>query len=461
MTFNSLEFFLFMPVVYLAYYFSPDRFRWMLLLAASFIFYAALKVPYLLGVLLLVATATYAFGLWLDRAPTPQAKYRLLWAGVVTNILILGVLKYIPFHAFVAIGVSFYVFQAISYLIDVHDEIEKPEPHFGYFLLYLAFFPKLLQGPIERAGHLIPQLKVLRPGDLQAFRSGMWMIVGGLFKKVVIAERLALLVDPVYSNVQDYAGISLLLATYVYAFQIYYDFSGYTDIALGTARLFGVDLTENFHSPYSATSVADFWRRWHISFSRWILDYIFKPLQMRWRDWQSWGTASALVVTFLACGLWHGSSWGFLIWGGLHGIYMASSVFYNPYQKRLDGVLGLKGSPYLRLWRILVTFNLVCLAWIFFRASNLKDAVFVATHLFGGIGDMSRLIDLWGFREPFVALISMGLLALLSFLSKRQHLAEAFFDRPFWARCLVYYGVIMYLLVLGSFSSRAFVYVRF
>ena len=401
MPLNSLKYFLFLPIVYLIFYFAGERVRWCVLLAASLLFYAALNVPYLLVVLVLVAMATYAFGIWLDQAESERAKRTLLWSGVATNVLILVVMKYLPFlsenlkaistmlsldaqiqpiKAFVAIGVSYYVFQAISYLFDIHLEIEKPERHFGYFALYLAFFPKLLQGPIERASDLIPQLKIKYEFNYDNMRFGMLLFTWGLFKKVVIADRLGLYVDAVYKDVHAFTGLPLLLATYAYAFQIYMDFSGYTDMALGSARLFNINLTQNFNSPYLATSVADFWRRWHISFSRWILDYIFKPLQMQWRNWKNWGTATALVVAFIISGIWHGASWGFVIWGGLHGLYMACSIFYKPYQKKLHKVVGFENTKLLKVLQVIVTFNLVSFAWVFFRANSLVDAWYVATH---------------------------------------------------------------------------------
>jgi len=490
MLFNSPKFFIFLPVVYLVFFFVGERARWCVLLAASLLFYATLHVPYLIAVLISVAMTTYVFGIWLDRAEYPKAKYSLLWTGISVNILILVVMKYLPFlsenlkalstllpfdvqiqpvKAFVAIGVSYYVFQAMSYLLDVYFEIVEPERNFGHFLLYLAFFPKLLQGPIERAGDFLPQLKKLQVPCLNQFRSGMLLIIGGLFKKVVIADRLSLFVEPVYSNVHNFSGIYLLLATYSYAFQIYYDFSGYTDIALGTARVFNINLTPNFNSPYLATSVADFWRRWHISFSRWILDYIFKPLQMHWRNLKNRGTALSLIVAFLVSGFWHGANWGFVVWGGLHGLYMACSVFYRPYQKKLHKALGIEKTTLLKVWQIFITFHLVCVAWVFFRANSLADAWYVVTESFSGYGDLLKLkqnlevlsqngATLWEFN---IAVLSIGLLLLMTSLAKRQHLMTIFYSKPFLVRCCFYYGIAMYLLLLGHFSNQSFAYVRF
>jgi alginate O-acetyltransferase complex protein AlgI len=490
MPFNSLKYFLFLPVVYLFFYFVGERARWCVLLAASLLFYAALNVPYLLVVLVLVAMVTYTFGIWLNDAESVKAKRAILWCGVTANVLILVVMKYQPLlsenlawlsallqlgpqhhpiKAFVAIGVSYYVFQAISYLFDIYLEIEKPERHFGYFALYLAFFPKLLQGPIERAGDLIPQLKSKYELNYDNLHIGILLFTRGLFKKIVIADRLGLYVDAVYNDVHAFTGLPLLLATYAYAFQLYMDFSGYTDMALGSARFFNINLTQNFNSPYLSTSIADFWRRWHITFSRWILDYIFKPLQMQWRNWKNWGTATALVVAFLISGIWHGASWGFVIWGSLHGLYMACSVFYKPYQKKLHKALGIEKTKFQKYFKIVVTFNLICFAWVFFRANSVMDAWYVVTHLFINVVDSTNFrkyiealshngTSMW---ELTIALTSIGLLILITSLAKRQGVLMRFNNKPFWLSCCIYYGITMYLIIFGYISNQSFSYVRF
>ena len=289
-------------------------------------------------------------------------------------------------------GVSFFVLQAISYLIDIYLEVLDPERHFGYFALYLSFFPKLIQGPIERGGDLLPQLHSPYKFDYQRMRLGLWKVEQGLFKKLVIADRLAIFVNAVYDHAQTYTGLPLLLATYLYALQIYFDFSAYTDIALGVAGIFGIRLTDNFNSPYLADSIPEYWRRWHISFSRWILDYIFKPIQMLLRNWQRWGMAIALLITFLFSGIWHGMSWGFVIWGGLHGIYMAGSVLFSPFIKKLFKRFKLERNKLLKIAQVFITFNLVSFSWIFFRAKNLADASYIVTHLLRGIGSSLRLL---------------------------------------------------------------------
>ena len=473
MAFNSLSYFFFLPVVYLVFYFTADRWRWLVLLVASYGFYAALKAPYLPAVLLLVTAISYTCGLRMAAQHDETMRKRWLWGGSFASVIVLALFKYFPFfesqtnslfglnstlsHTLISIGVSYYTFQAISYLADIYLEIEEPETHFGYYALYMAFFPKLLQGPIERTSDLIPQLKKPYQFDYDAMRSGMLLFTWGLFKKVVVADRLALYVDQVFNNVHNFTGLSLIIGTYAYALQIYFDFSAYTDMARGTGRMFGVNLTENFNSPYLATSIADFWRRWHISFSRWILDYIFKPLQLGWRNWGQRGTALALIITFLVSGIWHGATWGFVIWGLLHGIYLASSTYYRPYQKKLYKWLGVEKSPWLKWWQVFVTFNLVSFAWIFFRAGSLGDAFYIVTKLHGL--DYQNLVTLLLFK-PVQNLIILGVLIIIPVVVSHFKNRMNFFEQPVWVRWSVYYALGSAILILSQ-SSGNFIYFRF
>jgi alginate O-acetyltransferase complex protein AlgI len=495
MPFNSLKYFLFLPIVYLVFYFVRDRARWCVLLAASLLFYASLNLPYLLVVLILTTMTTYGFGIWIYQTNRPNAKFTLLWSGIAINVLILVVMKYLPFlsenlkvlltffsfdinvpaiNVIAAIGVSFYIFQALSYLFDIYLEKEKPERHFGYFALYLAFFPKLVQGPIERSADLIPQLKTRYEFNYNNMRSGMLQFIWGLFKKVVIADRLGIFTNTVYDNVHSYQGLSLLIATYFYAFQIYMDFSGYTDMALGSARMFNINLSRNFNSPYLATSVIDFWRRWHISFSRWILDYIFKPLQMQWRDWKSWGTAGALVITFLISGIWHGASWGFVIWGGLHGLFMACAVFYKPYQQKLHKALGIEKGRLLKTIQIVATFHLVCFSWIFFRAKDLNSAWYIVTHIFNLKAAFANYETFSSFlvrnifmdqtREFFIVLLSFILTATVSIVvnrTKNNSFSDFLEKRSLPVRWGLYIALTCSIIVFAVYESSTFIYYQF
>lgn len=484
MTFTSLSFFLFLPAVYLVFYLAADRWRWLVLLAASYGFYASFQAPYLLAVLLAVTGISYACGLRMAAAASNASRKRWLWSGAFSCVAILALLKYLPFlepaangvfgirsalsSTLISIGVSYFTFQAISYLADVYLEVEDAEPHFGRFALYLAFFPKLLQGPIERAGSLLPQLKAAYRFDYDAARSGILLFAWGLFKKMVVADRLALFADQVYNNVHAYTGLSLIIGTYAYALQIYFDFAGYTDMARGTARLFGIELTENFNSPYLSVTVADFWRRWHISFSRWILDYIFKPLQMGWRNLGQAGTAAALLCTFLVSGIWHGASWGFVIWGLLQGLYLVASNFYRPYQKRLHKALGIEKSRLQKWWQVFVTFNLVSFAWIFFRAQDLRDAWYVVRKLPDFSGNLASLgrsgIAAFVqhnviFDNNRVVSINMAfILVVMAFLNTEKILAVL--NKRATIRWLAYYVLFVSILILQSDITK-FMYLKF
>jgi len=483
--FNSFEYFLFLPIVWLVHLFLGDKVRWLALLIASLVFYASLKVPYLLGVVVLVTVTTYIFGLWMGKAKCPSRKKWLLCGGISANLLILIGLKYLPFltenlnlllgffsspfnihqaKVLVTIGASYYIFQAVSYLIDIYLEIEEPETQFGFFALYMAFFPKLLQGPIERTRDLLPQFKLKYEFNYDNMRLGLLLFAWGLFKKVVLADRLGVYVDTMYDDVHSYQGLPLVLATYAYGFQIYFDFSGYTDMALGTARLFNINLTQNFNSPYLATSVADFWRRWHITFSRWILDYIFKPLQMQWRKWKNWGTAVALLVTFLVSGVWHGASWAFIVWGVLHGLYMACSVFYRPYQKKVHKVLRLEKTRLLKAWQVFVTFNLVTFAWIFFRATKIEDAFYVIKNLWTGLKQLPNSAAIDAALMPTHNLANVKALFLAFGIYGTVFLFKdriAIFNKPLWFRWSCYVFLLLWLTLLSETAQYGFVYYEF
>jgi alginate O-acetyltransferase complex protein AlgI len=485
MTFTSIQFLLLLPVVYLVFYVTADRWRWLVLLVASYGFYASFKAPYLPAVLIMMTSISYSCGLRIAAHQDEASRKRWLQVGVIACIAILALLKCLPFleaqsnnifglsstlsKTVISIGVSYFTFQAISYLADVYLEIEEPENHFGHFALYMAFFPKLLQGPIERAGDLLPQLKQPYRFDYDAVRSGMLLFTWGLFKKVVIADRLGFYSDKVYNHVHDYTGVPLIIGTYAFALQIYFDFSGYTDMARGTARLFGITLTENFNSPYLATSIADFWRRWHISFSRWILDYIFKPLQMSWRGWGQAGTALALLVTFLVSGLWHGISYGFVVWGLLHGIYLAASTYYRPYQKKIHAWLGVGKGPWLKCWQVFVTFHLVCFAWIFFRAGSL-DGWYVAKNLwdidmiskFNNGVDVKALVphDLIYPKGILNVIVLIVFLLLYIYITVKSNIT-CLFDKPFWFRWSIYILLVLTINIFYEIDSGSFLYAKF
>jgi len=483
MTFNSLSYFIFLPIVFVTFLLVNDKWRWVVLLVSSLVFFAQLKVYYLILFLLLVSAISFAVGLKLGANRDESNRKQWFWSGVIANSVVLIALKYLPFlitninslltsingakpllvpNLLISIAVSYFVFQAISYLIDVYFEIEEPESHFGFFTLYLCFFPKLLQGPIERKGNLLPQFKLPFAISYENIRSGLLLFTWGLFKKVVVADRLAVYVNQVYDNVHSFSGPTLLIATYLYALQIFFDFSGYTDMALGSAKIFNIQLTQNFRTPYLATSIADFWRRWHISFSRWILDYIFKPLQMTLRDMRTSGTALALLVAFLVSGVWHGASWNFILWGVLHGTYLAGSTYYRPYQKKLYKWLGVETkSPWLKIWQVFITFNLVSFAWILFRANTIADAWYVVAHILSAGGTIKAYLLSNGNSDLLFCFSGLMISFFVYIMGQYVMDKEAFFRKPLMFRWVAYYVLVMSIVMLNIDSDRPFIYFRF
>lgn len=500
MQFNTISFGIFFTIVFCIYYFFRPTWRWAVLLASSIFFYAQLNAPQLIVALVLVTLISYSIGRILSKLPADSDKRKMfLWLGILLNLAVLAFIRYLPmlveslpalpFQWFslptliVSVGVSFYVFQAISYLIDIYFEKQPAEIHLGYFSLYISFFPKLLQGPIERASNLLPQLHKPAPLSDEIIRSALLLFAWGLFKKVVIADRLALLVGAVYDHLPKFTGISLWLATFLFALQIYCDFSGYTDMAIGVARLLGINLSINFNKPYLATSIADFWRRWHISFSTWIFDYIFKPLQMRLRNWKTWANPIALLVTFFLSGIWHGASWGFIVWGLLHGSYMAAYALLEPYEKKFLLRFKLVNSTTVKIIKTGITFLLVCFAWIFFRAKTLGEGWYVVSHLFSGLDMFQQILQRaihglpitnqgLGLQESFTFGIPIvdhvfaviGLL-VLSAVELPINLAKTrlgiAFQKHAAFRWLVYWLLTMSILAFGSTVQTEFVYFRF
>lgn len=494
MSFTTLNFLIFLPIVFIIFHFSRGKVGWFGLLLASYCFYAGAGSLYLLAVLAGVTLFSFAFGRLLGVISDPRMKRAVLVAGIGGNILVLLGMKYLPFLAessnsiislfhykaaipvpqvLVSVGISFFVFQAIGYLVDIYLDVVEVERHVGIFALTLAFFPKLLQGPIERCEDLAGQFRRPYFFDFESARLGIILFFWGVFKKVVIADRLALFVDSVYSNPQLFGGLSLATASVFYSFQIYFDFSGYTDMAIGIARLFNVRLAENFNRPYLASSVSDFWRRWHMTFSRWILNYIFKPLQMRWRYWGNWGTSVALIITFFISGIWHGASWGFIVWGIIHGMYMACSVYWKPYQKKIYRWLGVEKSFWLNSWQTAITFMLITFAWIFFRADSLTNGWYIVSHFLSSPRQHSVSLlefiqnnllmgqSIWDFYLILVLFTCMGAVSWFCCRTGKQDLPELIVTFSYPYRWGFYYALAFGIVFGGMFDNGTFIYFQF
>lgn len=492
MLFNSFEFVLFFPAVAAMYFALPYRFRGGLLLVASYFFYMCWEPGYL--VLILISTLVDYWAALLMGCTTRRGVRRAFLAGSLgTNLGLLFFFKYYNFfrealtglfgdlgveasfpvsHFLLPVGISFYTFQTLSYTIEVYRGRQEPERRLDVFALYVAFFPQLVAGPIERASHLLPQLKARCDFDYDRVSDGVKLMFWGLFKKMVIADRLATFVDPVYNHPEIHNGLYLTVATVFFAFQIYCDFSGYTDIALGAARVFGVGLMDNFERPYFARSVAVFWRRWHISLSTWFRDYVYFPLGGNRVATGRW--CFNVGAVFVLSGLWHGANWTFLVWGALHGTYLIASRLLGPWRARAVAWIHLDRAPRaLRVLQGTATFTLVCFAWIFFRARNLADAWYVATHLFRGWDVpqtkealVSAGAPLHILPESFVIEfpLAVGLIAFLmcvEWAQRRGNVRTWLAQRPAWVRFGVYSVGLWSLFLFGVFRQKEFIYFTF
>lgn len=483
MLFNSFLFLVFFTVLVIVYYLIPHRFHWVLLVAASLYFYSTFNVNYVL--LLLVSTSiAYAAGLGIGAIQEPNKKKLVLLLGVFTSLVPLFVFKYFDFFSgslsdflvtaqvsqdpalpklnwLIPAGLSFYTFSCLSYLFDVYRGELATERHLGRFALYVSFFPKLLAGPIERATTFLPQVLRAVSFNPENVTIGLQWMLWGLFKKVVIADRLAVYVDAGFKHPDFSSPMALIIAVYFFAFQIYCDFSGYSDIAIGAARVLGFNLMENFRRPYLATSVPEFWgkNRWHISLNNWFRDYMYFPLGGSRVSKPRFYLNQMLV--FIVSGLWHGANWTFVVWGGLNGLYQILTLLTSGLRERLAKIVrvpGVIGSVLSGL----VTFHLVLIAWAFFRAASIADAFTVLTRIVQSIPKLPGLIQSYNYTDDLI--LSVVLIAVLFFvevLDEKRALWESLHTRPVFVRWAVYYALIFSLIIIGKWGLSQFVYMQF
>lgn len=478
MLFNSLEFLVFFPIVVALYYILPHSQRWKLLLLASCYFYMVFVPVYIL-ILGFTIVVDYFAGIWLEKTSGKKRKY-LLIASIIANTGVLAVFKYYNFlnenltallHGFsvanpipylsilLPIGLSFHTFQAMSYTIEVYKNNQKAEKNFGIYALYVMFFPQLVAGPIERPQNMLHQFHSKAELRYENFVEGIKHIVWGLFKKVVIADRIAEYVNIVYQDPQSFHGAQLLIATVFFSFQIYCDFSGYSSIAIGTARILGINLMVNFRRPYLSQNIREFWQRWHISLSSWFRDYLYIPLGGS-RVPIARGFLNTFIV-FLVSGLWHGANWTFVIWGALHGFYMIFAKVTQPIRDRVNKIFGLNKTPgLLRGIQIIITFVLSSIAWIFFRAESTSDAFYILSHIFS----ISTFTHLNLFEFPVDMYLSVILLIFLYFieiLEEKSIISNSLKASPVYVRLTVYAVAIFALFILGTWESADFIYFQF
>ena len=493
MLFNSPEFLIFFPLVVVLFFLAPSRFQWVVLLLASAYFYMSF-VPWYILILIFLVIIDYSLGRAMEHQVGVRRKL-LLIVSIVGNLGILFVFKYFNFfnanitalaHAIgwnysieslrflLPIGLSFHVFQSLAYVIEVYRGKYPAEKHLGMYALYVLFFPQLVAGPIERPANLLPQLHLGHTFNYERMMNGLTLMLWGFFKKLVIADQLALVVDQVYGNLYGVNSTAIVIAVILFSYQLYCDFSGYSDIAIGAARVLGFELSINFNRPYAARSIAEFWRRWHISLSNWLRDYLFFPLAVKWREWGKGGSYAATIVTFVLIGLWHGANWTFVGLGAVHGIYLVIGLVSKSWREKFAAQIGLTGYPWVRAFlQIFLTFILVSLSWVFFRAQHLRDVWYVMGNIipgvtgffdFGFMRDHVFTREVLGTSFSFFALriIAIAFMEVVEFFTRNApSLRSAILCWPFSARVTVYYVVLLWIFLLGYFDTKSFIYFQF
>lgn len=498
MTFNSINFILFFPIVVLIYFLIPQRTKNIWLLVCSYYFYMSWNPKYVVLIALSTVITWLGGGIigTLNESGLDSKRKQKLYLVlcIASNLLILGFFKYyiflsgnlirllsrmgigiqIPaFDVLLPVGISFYTFQALGYIIDVYRGSIKPERNLLQYALFISFFPQLVAGPIERSKNLIRQIHEPHYFDEERVARGLLLMAWGFFKKLVIADRAALLVTAVYSAYTNYTGLQIAVATAFFAVQIYCDFSGYSDIAIGAAQVMGFTLMENFHSPYFAKSVSEFWHRWHISLSTWFRDYLYIPLggnrMGKWKKYRN------LMITFCVSGLWHGASWNYVAWGALNGFYQVIGDFTKGFRDGVQKFLHINTRCWsYNFFQGMITFVLIDFSWLFFRANGLKTALGMLRHMFGTPAPFSMLdcntalgIATLSLSEKdfYVLLTAIALLAAVDSLKDRICFRTALLRQNLVFRYTFYYCIIFVILILGiygpEFDASTFIYFQF
>jgi len=476
MLFNSFGFGIFLPIVFILYWTFQNkgvRAQNILLLIASYYFYSCWDYRFLF--LLIFSTLLDFFtGIKMFESNSKKNKKIWFWISVCVNLGFLAFFKYYNFfvnsfqvsleqfhlHAdlpilriILPVGISFYTFHGLSYVIDIYKGKIEPERNFVTYSLFVSFFPLLVAGPIERATHLLPQLKSKRNFDYSLAVKGIRQIIWGLFKKVVIADSLAPIVADIFQNYQHYNGLTLAIGAIYFAFQIYGDFSGYSDIAIGTANLFGIELLSNFKFPYFSRDIAEFWRRWHISLSSWFRDYLYFPLGGS-REGKIKAVRNTFII-FIVSGFWHGASWNFIVWGAVHAILFLPLLLLNKNRKHTSSIVAQgRAIPNIHeLFQMLSTFLLVTGAWVFFRAANLKISFFYLKYIFAHFA-LSREVD----THPFLLI---GFMLILDWRHRNDDRNVLYFRKKWLRYC--FYVILLDLIIQGllTFSQQQFIYFQF
>lgn len=471
MLFNSVHFLWFLPLVITLYYLLPGNFRWVLLLAASYTFYMFWKVEYA-AIILGSTFIDFWAGRQMGKRATPRARLPFLLASLTCNFGLLFTFKYAgffgetlnavfdagiePLQLLLPVGISFYTFQSVGYMVDVYRGKSKPEAHFGYFALFVAYWPQLVAGPIERYHHIGPQLHATQKLEYDNFAHGFRLIILGFFAKMVVADNLAVLVNEFYENPIGYGRRDAAMALVSYSFQIYCDFYGYSLIAIGSARLMGVRLADNFRTPYLASSVAEFWQRWHISLSTWFRDYLFIPLGGSRVGLARW--AFNAMVVFTVSGFWHGARWTFVIWGAAWGLFYVAEKFLGmliPKPKDEFNPKIPKSWTLGKMLRVPLIFGLATAAWVPFRSESLGKMALVWDAL------IHQHAGIQHFEIPILTFSALGILLLLDLLQYNQQPNEWLGNRHFALRWTIYTILIFGTLAFAAVEEVPFIYFQF
>ena len=483
MLFNSLDYLIFFPVVVALYFAIPAKWRWLLLLIASYFFYMCWKAEYVILIMISTLVDYYA-GVKMGQMPNKRKKKPYLILSILINLGMLAGFKYLDFfngsanmlfrefnidqqlpifNILLPVGISFYIFQSLSYTIDVYRGSILPERHLGKFALYVSFFPQLVAGPIERSGNLLPQVNQPQPFNQHRLVSGLKLMLWGFFKKVVIADRLGMFVGNVYGNPSEYTGLPVVLATVLFAFQLYCDFSGYTDIARGSARIMGYDLMINFNRPLIARSLRDFWNRWHISLTTWFRDYLLYSLPyIKGKQIIMVKIYRNLIITYIIMGLWHGAAWTFVIFGIFHGVLLVLETVTERHRNWLFEKSGMDKVPIIRTGAsILVTFTILSFSLLFFRANSMKDSLLLISNAFDFSTFSASLGGIIKDYEVMFGMLMIVFLMIAEYMHEKYDLVRVLAARHVLVRWPVYIGFFFFVLLFGVLHKQMFIYFQF
>jgi alginate O-acetyltransferase complex protein AlgI len=475
MLFNSFHFVLFFIIITTLYFVIPQKFRWPLLLASSCYFYMVF-IPIYILILGFTIVVDYFVGIYLEDTKGKRKRIFLV-ASLFANIGVLAIFKYYNFindtlttfltslgynyhlphlGIILPIGLSFHTFQAMSYTIEVYRGNQKAERNFGIYALYVMFYPQLVAGPIERPQNLLHQFREKHFFEYNRIADGLKQMLWGFFMKLVIADRLAVYVNAVYNHPYQHGGKTLALATIFFAFQIYCDFAGYSNIAIGAAKVLGFKLMTNFNRPYFSRTISEFWKRWHISLSTWFRDYFYIPIggsRVKIPRWYM-----NLFLVFLISGLWHGANWTFIIWGALNGFYLVFAIVTEKIRARMQKFFHLDRVPFIsKLIQISITFLLVCFAWIFFRAGTMKEAFYIVLSILRFKGAL-----FFDFTTFTYGILGITFLLFIEYYSERKRMGNLPFRTNHWFKeHLAYAGLALAILMFGVFDGGQFIYFQF